>query len=182
MRCELPEDRDSLLATFADYMELRPYSYWSISELKYNACVLINLNSFKMTILPTLILSYFSLWPNNSMCLRRKSHWAVYSARIGQWEESRGGDFWRPEHDWGMARPIKNFMLEYSTNAIGWWSNSSHIFKVAFTDILWYWILFLLTFYAEITEWFVSTEFLIAFTLAGTLLNLIYVNSTVRRY
>ena len=51
-----------------------------------------------------------------------------------------------------MAWPIKFYILEYSTNAIGWWSNSSHIFKVEFTDILWYWILFLLTFYAAFIE------------------------------
>lgn len=184
-KCELPKDRASVLAIFADCTELSPYSYWSIFlELNYNVFVLISLNSFKLTVLPTLILSHFSLWPNNSVCLgwRNACHWTVHSAGIGKWGESRGGDLWRIEHDWGMAQPIKDFILEYSTNAIGQQSNSLHIFKVEFTDILWYWILFLLTFYAEITEWFVSTEFLIAFTLAGTLLNLIYVNSAVRRY
>lgn len=51
-----------------------------------------------------------------------------------------------------MTLPMKYFILEYSTNATGWQSNPSPIFKVEFTDILWYWILFLLTFYAEITE------------------------------
>lgn len=185
MRCELSKDRASILSIFADYMELRPCSYWSIFlELNYNVFVLINLNSFKLTVLPTLILSHFSLRPNNSVCLGWKNacHWAVHSSRIGWEGESRGRDFWKPDHGWGMAWPIKYVILDYSTNAIGWQSNSSPIFKVEFTDILWYWILFLLTFYAEITEWFVSTEFLIAFTLAGTLLNLIYVNSTVRRY
>lgn len=51
-RCELPKDRASVLAIFTNYMELRPYSYWSIFlELKYNVFVLINLNSFKLTVL-----------------------------------------------------------------------------------------------------------------------------------
>lgn len=71
MRCWLPKDRASILVIFADYMELRPCSYSSILlKSNYSVFVLINLNSFKLTVLSTLILSHFSIWSNNSGCLR----------------------------------------------------------------------------------------------------------------
>lgn len=71
---------------------------------------------------------------NEDGFLLRAAPWAAGTVRAGAAARSEPR---RPRGPWDTAQRG---------------SRSSHLFKVEFADILWYWILFLLTFYAEITE------------------------------